>query len=173
MLAFVAPGLALITVGLGLGGCTTVAQPTADSSALVASSDSLPQSLPLTARLQIGQRVILLEQANSAEEQRIGLMHRSVMAIDRGMVFNFQPAGPAQFWMKNTLIPLDILFLYQGKIINIQAQVPPCTADPCTSYGPDNSLLVDQVLELNAGQAQILGLKVGDRLNITPLKTPL
>ncbi len=91
-------------------------------------------------------------------------MFRRGMPADRGMLFNFNPPQPAQFWMKNTLIPLDMLFLYQGIIKNIRTKVPPCLADPCPSYGPRLDVTIDQVIELNAGRAATLGLKVGDKL---------
>lgn len=129
-----------------------------------------PQSLPTTKKLVVGKRTILLEEANSQQEQTIGLMYRRSMSIDRGMLFNFPQAVPAKFWMKNTLIPLDIIFLRQGKIENIQIKVPPCKSDPCPSYGPESNVLIDQVLELNAGQAKILGLKMGDKLQFSPLQ---
>jgi uncharacterized protein len=148
---------------------TNTSSPSASSSA---SAMGQPQILPNTKKLVIGKRTILLEEANSQEEQAIGLMYRRSMPIDHGMLFNFEPATPAQFWMKNTLIPLDIIFIYKGEIKNIQFNVPPCKADPCPSYGPNNSVLIDRVLELNAGQAKVLGLKEGSRLEFLPLQSP-
>jgi uncharacterized protein len=163
-----------------LTSCSTVAQspakidvPGSTSATTMAISPLAtgnPQSLPTTKKLVIGKRTILLEEANSPQEQTIGLMHRPSMPSDRGMLFNMPKAGPAKFWMKNTLIPLDIIFLRQGKIANIQFNVPPCKADPCPSYGPESNVFVDQVLELNGGQAKLLGLKQGDRLQFYPLQ---
>jgi uncharacterized protein len=166
-----------------LTSCSTVAQspakidvPVSTSAPAVAMSPiamGSPQSLPTTKKLMVRNRTILLEEANSQQEQTIGLMYRHSMPTDRGMLFNFPQAVPAKFWMKNTLIPLDIIFLRQGKIENIQFNVPPCKADPCPSYGPESNILIDQVLELNAGQAKILGLKQGDRLQFYPLQTKI
>jgi uncharacterized protein len=160
-----------------LSSCSTFAQtpvkidvPKPSATANTAAVNGQPQALPLTKKLIIGQRTILLEEANTQQEQNTGLMFRRSMSNDRGMLFNFVPATPAQFWMKNTLIPLDIIFVYRGEIKNIQTNVPPCKADPCPSYGPDNTVLIDQVLELNAGQSQILGLKVGRRLEFLPVQ---
>lgn len=173
--AFCLPILASIV----LVSCTTVAQspakidvPVSTTAPAVAMSPiamGSPQSLPTTKKLMIGNRTILLEEANSQQEQATGLMYRRSMSIDRGMLFNFPQAVPAKFWMKNTLIPLDIIFLRQGKIENIQFNVPSCKADPCPSYGPESNVLIDQVLELNAGQSKILGLKQGDRLLFAPV----
>jgi hypothetical protein len=66
--------------------------------------------------------------------------------------------------MKNTKIPLDMVFLKDGEVKAIEADVPPCTADPCPSYGPETP--IDQVIELRGGRAAELGLKVGDRVSV-------
>jgi uncharacterized protein len=129
-------------------------------------SSAIPQKLRVTAKLIVNNTTILLEEANTPSEQQIGLMMRTSMPANYGMAFNFNPPVPARFWMKNTLIPLDMLFVRAGKIKNIQANVPPCKADPCPNYGPDNGELIDRVIELNAGEAKKLGLKVGDSVNL-------
>jgi uncharacterized protein len=183
MFLFTSIGL-LVTCGFLLLGCSTVAQPpvkievplpisaSPTTTATMSSSIASPQNLPITAQLLVGNRKISLEVAKTSQEQTIGLMSRTSMPNDRGMLFPFNPPAPTQFWMKNTLISLDMLFIREGKIQNIQTNVPPCKADPCPSYGPPNSVLIDNVLELNGGQAKILGLKVGDRINIQPITTP-
>lgn len=124
------------------------------------------QQLPIEARTTIGTQEILLEVARTPEQQAIGLMFRRSLAPGRGMLFPFGQARLARFWMKNTLIPLDMVFLREGRVVAIEANVPPCREDPCPSYGPN--LWVDAVLELPAGRSAQLGLKVGDRLAITP-----
>lgn len=124
------------------------------------------QQLPIEARTTIGTQEILLEVARTPEQQAIGLMFRRSLAPGRGMLFPFGQARLARFWMKNTLIPLDMVFLREGRVVAIEANVPPCREDPCPSYGPN--LWVDAVLELPAGQSAQLGLKVGDRLAIVP-----
>jgi uncharacterized protein len=183
MFSFTSVGL-LVTCGFLLLGCTTVAQPPVQiqvpppisaspiTTETMPSSLASPQDLPITAQLLVGDRKISLEVAKTQQEQTIGLMSRTSLSNDRGMLFPFNPPSPTQFWMKNTLIPLDMLFIRDGKIQNIQANVPPCKADPCPSYGPPNSVLIDNVLELNGGQAKILGLKVGDRIDIRSIATP-
>ena len=123
--------------------------------------------LPLTAQVTIGPRDILLEVATTPDEQAQGLMFRTELAGDRGMLFNFEEPRIARFWMKNTLIPLDMIFLQQGRVKRIIANVPPCKVDPCPVYGPLTE--VDQVLELKAGQAKALGLTVDQRLNFVPI----
>jgi uncharacterized membrane protein (UPF0127 family) len=86
------------------------------------------------------------------------------------MLFPFSPPRVARFWMKNTLIPLDMIFLYQGQIQAILPNVPPCHRDPCPVYGPFKE--IDQVIELAEGQAKVLNLTVGDRLTIQSVNLP-
>ena len=85
-------------------------------------------------------------------------------------VFLFAPPQPVQFWMKHCRISLDIIFLRQGKVIAIFANTPPCTADPCPVYGPNEP--IDQVIEIRGGQAASLGLTVGANVEVQQLKTP-
>jgi len=130
------------------------------------------QMLPIEAEAQIKDRVFQLEVARTPRQQQIGLMFRTEMAADRGMLFPYDPpAQPVAFWMYNTLIPLDIIFLYQGEIVHIAANVPGCAELPCPSYGPDPDQLVDQVVELNGGTAADLGLTVGDGIEVRPIET--
>jgi uncharacterized membrane protein (UPF0127 family) len=88
----------------------------------------------------------------------------------RGMWFNFIVPTPARFWMHRTPSPLDMIFVRDGKVIHIEADVPPCMDLPCPSYGPDQ--LSDGVVELGAGQAEALGITVGTPAPITPLEAP-
>jgi uncharacterized protein len=155
----------LLSLFLLLWGCNSWAVPQVKNRPVPAQINlSGAQNLPIAAKILVQKTTINLEVANTQQEQRIGLMFRPRMPADRGMLFNFSPPQPAQFWMKNTLIPLDMLFLHQGIIKNIQTNVPPCIADPCPSYGPRWDITIDQVIELNAGRAATLGLKVGDKL---------
>jgi uncharacterized protein len=124
------------------------------------------QQLPLTAKFTVKKQTILLEVARTPTEQAMGLMYRTKLADDRGMLFEFNPPRPTAFWMKNTLIPLDMVFLYKGQIKHIAKDVPPCQADPCPGYGPSINIDIDRVVELRAGRADSLGLKVGNRLEI-------
>ena len=77
------------------------------------------------------------------------------------MIFPFEPARDASFWMKNTLIPLDMIFIRQdGSIANIAADTVPLSLDPVRSEGP-----VKAVLEIAGGRAAELGIKPGDKVN--------
>jgi uncharacterized membrane protein (UPF0127 family) len=87
------------------------------------------------------------------------------MEPDHGMIFLFKESGNYPFWMKNTLIPLDMLWLDETfRVVHISERVPPCQADPCPSYPP--GVTARAVLELNGGRARQLGLKEGDQLRV-------
>jgi uncharacterized protein len=125
------------------------------------------QKLPLTAQFSVKGQTILLEVARTPEEQSMGLMYRTELAANRGMLFSFSPPRAARFWMKNTLIPLDMLFVSNGVVKYIGANIPPCKQATCPDYGPNSPIAVDSVIELRGGRAAELGIKVGDRLKIT------
>lgn len=102
------------------------------------------------------------------EEFRWGLQRRPPLPPLRGMWFNFITPTRARFWMHLTPSPLDMIFIRDGKVIHIEADVPPCMDLPCPSYGPDQ--LSDGVVELGAGQTRALGIKVGAPAPITTLE---
>jgi uncharacterized protein len=124
------------------------------------------QKLPVSAQVTIGRQTILLEVARTSGEQSTGLMNRTELAIDRGMLFVFSPPRPVRFWMKNTLIPLDMIFMSNGVVKYIGTQILPCEGEPCSTYGPEPKLDIDSVIELRGGRAAELHLKIGDRLKI-------
>lgn len=87
---------------------------------------------------------------NATREQ--GLMYRDQLPPDRGMIFLFPSTAEYSFWMKNTLMPLDMIWIDEGhRIVHIAHDVPPCRAEPCTSYPPN--VLSKYVLELAGGVA--------------------
>jgi uncharacterized protein len=108
-------------------------------------------------------RSVTAELAVSDEERARGLMFRKTLGPDQGMLFVFEQEGRHSFWMKDTWIPLDMLWLDGAKrVIHIEADVPPCRAEPCPSYGP--RFPARYVLELRAGGAAEYGIKLNDRL---------
>lgn len=165
-----------LTILLGvllLGGLTpTPVASSADLRSIVQqpSFENRPQVLPIGAIAKMGGETIELEVARTPEQQEMGLMYRSSLPKNRGMLFPFEAPRYTRFWMKNTIIPLDMIFLSNGEIKAIFANVPPCTSEPCQSYGP--SVQIDRVIELAGGRAKELGLKVGDRVTIKFLETP-
>ncbi len=106
---------------------------------------------------------VTAELAVSDAERARGLMFRDKVPPDQGMLFVFEEEGQHSFWMKNTLVYLDMLWLNNGRqIIHIERMVPPCKAEPCPTYGPTSPARF--VLELRGGEAEVRGLRVGDRL---------
>jgi uncharacterized membrane protein (UPF0127 family) len=106
-----------------------------------------------------------VEIADEPDEWRRGLMERPTLAPDAGMLFIFPDVARRSFWMMNTLIHLDMLFIdADGRILNIASNVPPCQPPRrCPSYhsaGP-----AKYVLEIVGGRAQALGIRTGDRVH--------
>ncbi len=128
------------------------------------SNKAMAQELPITAQVNIGGQIIDLEVAKTPEQMEKGLMFRRNLPNNRGMLFIFQYSMIPRFWMKNTLIPLDMVFLLKNKVQTVLAKVPPCTNDPCKTYSP--GLLVDRVIEMPAGRAKDLAIKKGDLVYI-------
>ncbi|MBN2206154.1 MAG: DUF192 domain-containing protein [Candidatus Aminicenantes bacterium] len=106
---------------------------------------------------------ITSELAVTDAERARGLMFRETIGPDQGMLFVFPEEGVHSFWMKNTKIALDMLWLDRDRrVIHIEADVPPCLEDPCPSYGPGRPALF--VLELKAGSARAHGIRLADRI---------
>jgi uncharacterized membrane protein (UPF0127 family) len=159
----------LIGVAVVLAACSSRPGTGAQAAASLTPSSELavhPESglplIPLT--VHRGNRALRfrVEVARSAAEQAQGLMFRTQMAPNEGMIFPFSPprAGVA-FWMKNTVIPLDIIFIgADRRILNIAANAVPYSETPLPSAGK-----VSVVLELNGGRAAALGIGPGDRVD--------
>lgn len=104
-----------------------------------------------------------LELALTPEDQAQGLMFRESLPERTGMLFLFPETGPHHFWMKNTMIPLDMIWMDEaGTVLFISADTPPCKADPCATYGPDSP--ARSVLEIAGGKAKAEGVTVGSVL---------
>ena len=102
-----------------------------------------------------------VELALTPQEAQKGLMFRTSLDVDKGMLFVFPQEGFYPFWMENTLIPLDMIWFDQSRrVIYIEHDVPPCKEDPCPTYGPRGSS--SYVLEVNAGASAALNIKTGD-----------
>ena len=141
--------LCIWTIGLSIEGRT---------------ADSPPETL-ITVKTPQG-ALIQAELADTALKRAQGLMFRERLADDRGMLFIFGDAQPWTFWMKNTKIPLDIIWMDGKKtIVHIERNVPICTRqdDGCPQYRSDEGALY--VLELGGGRASALQLQRGMRLS--------
>lgn len=124
------------------------------------SQQGLPVS-PLTIVTAKGERhAFTVELANTEASRERGLMFRRTMAPDAGMLFDFFTEAPQAFWMKNTYIPLDMLFVRaNGEILNIRQRAIPQDESSIASDGP-----VRAVLELNGGTVARLGIRPGDHV---------
>lgn len=108
--------------------------------------------------------VFVLEIADTPAERAIGLMHRESLPEDAGMLFVFSAESPLNFWMKNTLIPLDILYMDSaGVVVDIQTMTPqPGVSDSELREYP-SAAPAQYALEINAGLAESLGFAVEDQ----------
>ena len=147
-------GLALL---LPIAAC----QPSpSDAVGLERSAAGLEQ-VPLTITTATGDtHRFTVEVARTPEQQARGLMQRQSLAPDKGMLFPYQPPQAVAFWMKNTLIPLDIIFIAPGgQILRIEANTVPHSLDPVGSGDA-----VEAVLELAGGRSAELGIAAGDKV---------
>ena len=95
---------------------------------------------------------VSVEIAADDETRAQGLMYRDQLREGTGMLFIFPQTGDYPFWMKNTLIPLDMIWIDENhKVVHVSANVPPCKADPCPNYPPNAP--ARYVLELAGGMA--------------------
>jgi uncharacterized membrane protein (UPF0127 family) len=119
------------------------------------------EQVPLTIQSASGTHRFTVEVAETPEQQAQGLMNRQSLAPDRGMIFPRNPPGDASFWMKNTLIPLDLIFIRaDGTIARIAEKTVPLSLDPVPSLEP-----VVAVLEIPGGRSAELGVKAGDKVS--------
>ena len=147
----------LLAVAAAMMGCS----PQAAVTVPLGRSPAGLEQVPLTIQSGTATHRFTVEVARTAEEQSRGLMNRQSLAPDRGMIFPYDPPQQVAFWMKNTLIPLDMIFIRQdGTIANIAANTVPLSLEPVPSEGP-----VAAVLELAGGRSAELGIKAGDRVS--------
>ena len=153
------------SMAVGIAACSPVAA--SDSSPTASASEPRihPVSglavIPLKVVTSKGPHVFQVEMAASEREQARGLMFRNALGADEGMIFPMNPPRAAAFWMKNTVIGLDIIFIgADHKVLNIAANAVPYDEAPLPSAGDAAG-----VLELNAGRAAQIGLKPGDTVS--------
>lgn len=136
------------------------------SSPLALAQDA-PQRLQNHTTLGAGMYNMQVEVALTPQEHAIGLMHRSSMGANEGMLFVFDRPGVQCFWMKNTLIPLAVAFVADdGTVVNLD-EMKPQTLDSHCSTQP-----VRYVLEMNTGWFKKKGVKPGQKLSGAPFGTP-
>jgi uncharacterized protein len=148
----------LLSLPKRLGGALAAFLLIAGMSALAASITF--EEAPLTIDAGSGQFEFQVEMAVSPEQRGLGLMFREDLAEDRGMLFDFGRLQRASMWMRNTYVPLDMLFIDpEGRITQIAADIRPLSDAVIASREP-----VRAVLELRAGVTAKLGIRPGDRV---------
>ena len=162
------PGWFACFVVLGLAFCGQAGPGPVDAS-IPARSPAAGPSKPVPQVVLPGEVVIEVEIASSDVLRAQGLMFRESLQPGHGMLFLFREADVHLFWMKNTVIPLDMIWLDEERIVvHIESDVPPCTGDPCPNYGPEEP--THSVLEIGGGEAVRNGLEIGDRLEFRNLE---
>lgn len=117
-----------------------------------------------TPRVCLNNACYEVEIAQTPAARTRGLMFRQELAEKEGMLFVFEEEAKHSFWMKNTLIPLDIVWIdSRGKIVDIAQNVPPCASDFCPSYAPTKA--AKYVLEIAGGQMKKIGAQNGNFIN--------
>ena len=150
-----------IAIALALAAALGACAPNGGGSsepALERSEAGLEQ-VPLTVTSSSGTHRFIAEVARSPEEQQRGMMFRESMAPDRAMIFPYDPPQETAFWMKNTMIPLDMIFIRaDGTIARI------ATAEPLSEELVPSGEPVAAVLEIAGGRSAELGIKAGDKV---------
>jgi uncharacterized membrane protein (UPF0127 family) len=156
----------VLAIALALGACspgmldgTSGAASAKTTQSAVHPTSGLPV-IDLTIAGSKRKHTFRVEVARTEDQQARGLMFRTEMGADEGMIFPEEPPRRPSFWMKNTVIPLDIIFVgTDGRILNIVNALP-YDLTPLPAEG-----LASAVLELNGGRADQLGIKAGDKVS--------
>lgn len=154
------PRRALLAAVIGISALAApLVIPTAPALAQAAAQDEATLE-PLTITTASGAHQFSVEVMRSDEQRARGLMFRRYMPADRGMLFDFKTEQPVMMWMKNTYLPLDMVFIARnGTVINVAENTEPLSERTIPSARPAFA-----VLELNAGAASKIGLKPGDKI---------
>jgi uncharacterized protein len=146
----------LVVSGCSSEGVTSAASPASEGETGQV-SPTAPQVLTPS-----GDRVVV-ELAISDEARARGLMFRSALRRNHGMLFIFPESGIHGFWMKDTFIALDIVWIDDDRtVVHLERNVPPCGSEPCPTYAPP--VPATYVLEVEGGEADRLGLEPGARV---------
>ena len=153
--------LAAASLALALAGCRAQSPANETAPPVPRTAPSGLDLVQLTIESGGRRHAFTVEVARTEQQQAQGLMNRRSLAADAGMLFPFDPPRPASFWMRNTLIPLDMIFIRpDGSIVRIAANAVPMSEE---QIGVEEA--VTAVLELRGGRAAELGLREGDRVS--------
>jgi uncharacterized membrane protein (UPF0127 family) len=144
-------------LAVSAGACSRLEQPESPR------SGGLPMGT-LNVRTQAGEVALSVEIAETQQARAAGLMGRTTLAADSGMVFLFEAPTDGPFWMKGTLIPLSIAFWDADGLFNAILDMEPCQADPCPLYSPGVTYV--GALEVNEGWFDDHGVAAGDAVEL-------
>lgn len=131
--------------------------------AVVTLPDAAQKAEQVTIETAKGERTFTVEVVREEKDRNRGLMFRQEMAESAGMLFDYDPPQQISFWMKNTFIPLDIIFIgADGRILNIAEKTTPLSLERLPAAGKARG-----VLEINGGLSEKLGIKPGDKVRHT------
>lgn len=153
-------------MALGLVAGLAACQPSASNAVELGQSPAGLEQVPLTITSSGREHRFTVEVANTVEQQAMGLMYRNMLAPDRGMIFPFDPPRGASFWMRNTLIPLDMMFIRADKTIAGIVE----NAEPRTETLRRVGLPSRYVLEVNGGFSAARGIKAGARVRFVNVR---
>lgn len=155
--------LSLRAVLASIGACVLLATAPgalAQPAACDAGQAEIKPLQPLVIETPTGPKTFQVEVAATGRQREVGLMCRQSLAADKGMLFDFRKPQPVAFWMRNTLIPLDIVYIRpDGRILSIARNARPLDESLIPSGG-----VILGVLELRGGRAAELGLLPGDKV---------
>jgi uncharacterized membrane protein (UPF0127 family) len=159
--------LLILTLPLTMG--LSCAKPSAPASEPATASAAAEPAVPSGPRVVFPDGFVVRVEIVADDESRAqGLMWRDQLRPGTGMLFVFPTDGLYPFWMKNTLIPLDMIWIDAGsRVAAVKFHVPPCKVENCPSYSPDAT--ARYVLEVAGGVAEAHGLKAGDTVRFEDL----
>lgn len=162
----------VVTVGVAvawlIGLLPVTSNPAQQPTTPMSQSIGEHQTEPLTLNTSTGMHVIQVEIARTPQQQALGLMYRTDLPRDRGMLFIHDRARVVTMWMKNTYIPLDMVFIRSdGTVHHIARETEPHSEAMISSKGP-----VAAVLEIGGGEAERYGLEPGDRVDHPVFQSP-
>ena len=131
-------------------------------------SGNEPQFLPIEAKICFQKnKCVFLEVANTPQQRSKGLMFRRSLEENYGMLFNLNNFVNIDIWMKNTLFPLDVIFIRDNRIVNIYENLHPCNIKNCPKF--NSKFKVDKIIELKAGTVKKFNIQVEKIVEIKDL----
>ena len=131
-------------------------------------SGNEPQFLPIEAKICFQKnKCVFLEVANTPQQRSKGLMFRRSLKENYGMLFKFNNFVNIDIWMKNTLFPLDVIFIRDNRIVNIYENLQPCNIKKCAKF--NSKFKVDKIIELKAGTVKKFNIQVEKIVEIKDL----